>query len=111
MRIAWEEPFGPVVPVMRISSVEQGIEHCNSNNVALQVGAHVTLSLLFIDVLFCAPLDISPLISTAIVTAYCTCVICSLSRHLLAVSSKHVLGISINSSMPNDYGQSFVWSP
>lgn len=36
MRIAWEEPFGPVVPVMRISSVEQGIEHCNSNNVALQ---------------------------------------------------------------------------
>ena len=39
MRIAWEEPFGPVVPVIRISTVEQGIEHCNSNNVALQVGA------------------------------------------------------------------------
>ena len=36
MRIAWEEPFGPVVPVIRIKTVEEGIEHCNTNNLALQ---------------------------------------------------------------------------
>lgn len=38
MRIAWEEPFGPVLPIMRISSPEQAVEHCNKNSVALQVG-------------------------------------------------------------------------
>ncbi len=37
MRIAWEEPFGPVLPIMRIKSVEEGIHHCNANNFALQV--------------------------------------------------------------------------
>ncbi|XP_024542287.1 NADP-dependent glyceraldehyde-3-phosphate dehydrogenase [Selaginella moellendorffii] len=36
MRIAWEEPFGPVIPVMRIKSVEEGIEHCNSSKYGLQ---------------------------------------------------------------------------
>lgn len=36
MRIAWEEPFGPVLPIIRISNVEQAIQHCNKNNVALQ---------------------------------------------------------------------------
>jgi|LauGreSuBDMM15SN_2_FD.fasta_scaffold167645_2 hypothetical protein len=36
MRIAWEEPFGPVLPIMRVDGVEQAIEHCNQNNVALQ---------------------------------------------------------------------------
>ncbi|CAM6079290.1 unnamed protein product [Sphagnum tenellum] len=36
MRIAWEEPFGPVLPIMRIKSVEEGIHHCNANNFALQ---------------------------------------------------------------------------
>ncbi|EFJ24379.1 hypothetical protein SELMODRAFT_270375 [Selaginella moellendorffii] len=36
MRIAWEEPFGPIVPVIRISSVEEGIHHCNASNFALQ---------------------------------------------------------------------------
>ena len=39
MRIAWEEPFGPVIPVIRVSSVEQAIDHCNSNNLALQARA------------------------------------------------------------------------
>lgn len=37
MRLAWEEPFGPVLPVIRIKTVEEGIHHCNANNFALQV--------------------------------------------------------------------------
>lgn len=37
MRIAWEEPFGPVLPVIRITSVEEGIHHCNASNFGLQV--------------------------------------------------------------------------
>ncbi|XP_057429356.1 NADP-dependent glyceraldehyde-3-phosphate dehydrogenase-like isoform X3 [Lotus japonicus] len=36
MRIAWEEPFGPVLPVIRINSIEEGIHHCNSSNFGLQ---------------------------------------------------------------------------
>ena len=37
MRVAWEEPFGPVVPVIRITTVEEGVHHCNANNFGLQV--------------------------------------------------------------------------
>lgn len=37
MRIAWEEPFGPILPCIRIKTVEEGIHHCNANNFALQV--------------------------------------------------------------------------
>ena len=37
MRIAWEEPFGPVLPVIRITSAEEGIHHCNASNFGLQV--------------------------------------------------------------------------
>jgi hypothetical protein len=37
MRIAWEEPFGPVLPVIRVKTVEEAIDHCNANNLALQV--------------------------------------------------------------------------
>ena len=37
MRIAWEEPFGPVVPILRVDSVQQAVDHCNANNLALQV--------------------------------------------------------------------------
>lgn len=36
MKLAWEEPFGPVVPVMRVKDVEEAIEHCNSNVFGLQ---------------------------------------------------------------------------
>ncbi|KAL4439898.1 hypothetical protein ABPG75_002899 [Micractinium tetrahymenae] len=36
MRIAWEEPFGPVLPIVRVKSVEQAIDHVNSNRLALQ---------------------------------------------------------------------------
>ena len=38
MRIAWEEPFGPVLPFMRVPSVDVAIEHINANRLALQVG-------------------------------------------------------------------------
>jgi hypothetical protein len=37
MRIAWEEPFGPVVPIMRVASVDEAVAHCNTNNLGLQV--------------------------------------------------------------------------
>lgn len=36
MRIAFEEPFGPVLPIMRIPNPEAGVEHANSNRLALQ---------------------------------------------------------------------------
>lgn len=38
MRIAWEEPFGPVVPIMRVDGPDAAVAHCNANNLALQVG-------------------------------------------------------------------------
>ena len=37
MRIAWEEPFGPIIPVIRVKNIDDAIDHCNSNNLALQV--------------------------------------------------------------------------
>ena len=36
MRLAWEEPFGPVVPFIRVDSIDEAIEHCNTNRLALQ---------------------------------------------------------------------------
>ncbi|KAJ6373213.1 hypothetical protein OIU76_027533 [Salix suchowensis] len=36
MRIAWEEPFGPVLPVIRINSIEEAIHHSNASNFGLQ---------------------------------------------------------------------------
>jgi len=36
MRLAWEEPFGPVVPVVRVKTAEEAVDHCNANNLALQ---------------------------------------------------------------------------
>lgn len=36
MKLAWEEPFGPLLPIIRVSSVQQAIDHCNKNDVALQ---------------------------------------------------------------------------
>ena len=39
MRLAWEEPFGPVVPVVRVKTIEEAVDHCNANNLALQVAA------------------------------------------------------------------------
>lgn len=36
MRIAWEEPFGPVLPILRVESVEEAIEIANKSQYGLQ---------------------------------------------------------------------------
>lgn len=36
MRVAWEEPFGPVLPVIRIESIKQAIEISNTSQYGLQ---------------------------------------------------------------------------
>eukprot|EP00200_Dunaliella_tertiolecta_P001793 CAMPEP_0202348316 /NCGR_PEP_ID=MMETSP1126-20121109/6298_1 /ASSEMBLY_ACC=CAM_ASM_000457 /TAXON_ID=3047 /ORGANISM="Dunaliella tertiolecta, Strain CCMP1320" /LENGTH=498 /DNA_ID=CAMNT_0048939985 /DNA_START=73 /DNA_END=1569 /DNA_ORIENTATION=- len=36
MRIAWEEPFGPVLPIIRVDGHEPAIQHCNASSLALQ---------------------------------------------------------------------------
>lgn len=38
-RLAWEEPFGPVLPIIRVKSVEEAVAHVNANRLALQVRA------------------------------------------------------------------------
>ena len=36
MRIAWEEPFGPVLPLIRVSSIDEAIEIANKSEYGLQ---------------------------------------------------------------------------
>lgn len=36
MRIAWEEPFGPVLPILRVQSVDEAIEIANKSQYGLQ---------------------------------------------------------------------------
>lgn len=36
MRLAWEEPFGPVLPVIRVSSIDEAIEIANRSQYGLQ---------------------------------------------------------------------------
>ena len=36
MKLAWKEPFGPVLPIIRIKSVEEAIEICNKSEYGLQ---------------------------------------------------------------------------
>lgn len=36
MRVAWEEPFGPVLPVMRVRSIEEAIAIANKSEYGLQ---------------------------------------------------------------------------
>ena len=36
MRLAWEEPFGPVLPVVRVPDVEAAVAHCNASRLGLQ---------------------------------------------------------------------------
>ena len=36
MRIAWEEPFGPVLPIISFSSIDEAIEIANKSQYALQ---------------------------------------------------------------------------
>lgn len=36
MRVAWEEPFGPVLPIIRVNSVDEAIEIANNSEYGLQ---------------------------------------------------------------------------
>ena len=36
MRLAWEEPFGPVLPIVRVPSLDAAVAHCNASRLALQ---------------------------------------------------------------------------
>lgn len=36
MRIAWEEPFGPVLPIIRVKSIEEAIDIANKSDYGLQ---------------------------------------------------------------------------
>ena len=36
MRIAWEEPFGPVLPIIRVKSVDEAVEIANKSEYGLQ---------------------------------------------------------------------------
>lgn len=36
MRIAWEEPFGPVLPIIRVKSIDEAIEIANKSEYGLQ---------------------------------------------------------------------------
>ena len=36
MRIAWEEPFGPILPLIRVKSLDEAIEICNGSEYGLQ---------------------------------------------------------------------------
>ncbi|MFU0827568.1 MAG: Aldehyde dehydrogenase family protein [Lachnoclostridium sp.] len=36
MRVAWEEPFGPVLPILRVKSVDEAIELANESEYGLQ---------------------------------------------------------------------------
>ncbi|GIL45440.1 hypothetical protein Vafri_2681 [Volvox africanus] len=36
MRLAWEEPFGPVLPIIRVASPEEAVAHCNASKYGLQ---------------------------------------------------------------------------
>jgi glyceraldehyde-3-phosphate dehydrogenase (NADP+) len=35
-RLAWEEPFGPVLPIIRVKSIEEAIEIANKSDYGLQ---------------------------------------------------------------------------
>ncbi|MPN49977.1 NADP-dependent glyceraldehyde-3-phosphate dehydrogenase [bioreactor metagenome] len=36
MRLAWEEPFGPVLPIIRVKDIEEAIEIANKSQYGLQ---------------------------------------------------------------------------
>ena len=42
MRLAWEEPFGPVLPIIRVFAVEEAIEIANASEYGLQSSVFTT---------------------------------------------------------------------
>ena len=77
MRIAWEEPFGPVIPVIRVKSIDDAIDHCNSNNLALQVSSSSALDSLSSCSTFCARIHHAYLWCAALVC----CGVCVMPQH------------------------------
>lgn len=37
MKVAWEEPFGPVLPIIRVASVEEAIAFANESEFGLSI--------------------------------------------------------------------------
>ena len=42
MRVAWEEPFGPVLPIIRVDSIEEAIQIANASEYGLQSSVFTT---------------------------------------------------------------------
>ncbi len=42
MRVAWEEPFGPVLPILRVKSMEEAIDLANQSEYGLQSAVFTT---------------------------------------------------------------------
>lgn len=42
MRLAWEEPFGPVLPIIRVGSIEEAAEITNASEYGLQASVFTT---------------------------------------------------------------------
>ncbi|HAX72759.1 MAG TPA: NADP-dependent glyceraldehyde-3-phosphate dehydrogenase [Firmicutes bacterium] len=42
MRVAWEEPFGPVLPIIRVKSIEEAIDMANASEYGLQSSIFTT---------------------------------------------------------------------
>ena len=42
MRVAWEEPFGPVLPIIRVKSLEEAIDLANESEYGLQSSVFTT---------------------------------------------------------------------
>lgn len=36
MKLAWEEQFGPVLPIMRVQDMQAAVKQCNDSKLALQ---------------------------------------------------------------------------
>lgn len=42
MRVAWEEPFGPVLPIIRVKSTQEAIDFANQSEYGLQSAVFTT---------------------------------------------------------------------
>jgi glyceraldehyde-3-phosphate dehydrogenase (NADP+) len=52
MRLAWEEPFGPVLPIVRVPTVDAAVAHVNASRLALQgcvFSSHIDRALMIAD--------------------------------------------------------------
>ena len=42
MRLAWEEPFGPILPIIRVNSIEEAVSLSNESEYGLQASIFTT---------------------------------------------------------------------